>query len=52
MEISPLPKNVGERAVNVISVEKKGKGKMKELVLMSKKKARLSEDVNLKRESM
>ena len=43
MEIPPLPSNNGgERAVNIIRLEDKGKEKMKEPVVMQIKKARFS----------
>ena len=49
-EIPPLPKEAGERVVNVIQLETKGKEKMKEPKIMpvkrmAAKKARVSEDV-------
>ena len=43
--IPPLPETAGERAVNVIQLETKGKEKMKEPEVMPIQKARLSEEV-------
>ncbi|MCO5602969.1 hypothetical protein L7F22_057111 [Adiantum nelumboides] len=51
-EIPPLPNNNGERAVNVISIEGKGKAKMIEPCVMPIKKARMSEEANLRRDTM
>ena len=44
--IPPLPKEVEERAVNVIQLEYKGKERVKELEVMPIKKARVSEEVS------
>jgi len=51
-KVPPLPNNSGERAVNVISVEEKAKGKMKKPVVVLIKKARVSKEASLKRDSM
>ncbi|MCO5557281.1 hypothetical protein L7F22_010842 [Adiantum nelumboides] len=51
-EIPPLPNNNGERAVNVISIEGKGKAKMIEPCVMPIKKARMSEEANLRKDTM
>ncbi|MCO5610012.1 hypothetical protein L7F22_064247 [Adiantum nelumboides] len=51
-EIPPLPNNNGERAVNVISIEGKGKAKMIEPCVMPIKKARMSKEANLRRDTM
>ncbi|MCO5604491.1 hypothetical protein L7F22_058658 [Adiantum nelumboides] len=51
-EIPALPNNNVERAVNIISVEDKGKAKVREPVVMPIKKARVSEDASQRRESM
>ncbi|MCO5552640.1 hypothetical protein L7F22_006155 [Adiantum nelumboides] len=51
-EIPPLPNNNGERAVNVISIEGKGKAKMIEPCVIPIKKARMSEEANLRRDTM
>ncbi|MCO5584204.1 hypothetical protein L7F22_038127 [Adiantum nelumboides] len=51
-EIPPLLNNNGERAVNVISIEGKGKAKMIEPCVMPIKKARMSKEANLRRDTM
>ena len=44
-EVPPLPEAAGERTVNVIQLESKGKEKMEEPEVMPIKKARVSEEV-------